>query len=261
MNLYALSVNHRVNPLGINSAEQPYFGWKLKSEKSNTMQTAYRLRIYADDTVCFDSGRVETACNAFVCGPDLLQPQTFYRWAVTVWDNHGENTTAESSFETSLSSKEWKADWMRTPRAYVQRKKGFGTQPPATLFRRAFTLSAAPRRARLYATCLGVYRLTVNGKRPDMREFAPEHTSYKGLLCFQTYDLTALLHIGENVLGMEVGDGWYCCPQTQPPIDGLQPDHTVLFQLEIENADGTHPYLLRRRRADTRERCACLGYF
>ena len=134
MNLYALSVNHRVNPLGINSAEQPYFGWKLKSEKPNTMQAAYRLRIYADDTVCFDSGRVETACNAFVCGPDLLRPQTFYRWAVTVWDNHGENTTAESSFETSLSFKEWKADWMRTPRAYVQRKKGFGTQPPATLF-------------------------------------------------------------------------------------------------------------------------------
>lgn len=179
MNLYALSVNHRVNPLGINSDEQPYFGWKLKSEKPNTMQAAYRLRIYADDTVCFDSGRVETACNAFVCGPDLLRPQTFYRWAVTVWDNHGENTTAESSFETSLSSNEWKADWMRTPRAYVQRKKGFGTQPPATLFRRAFTLSAAPRRARLYATCLGVYRLTVNGKRPDMREFAPEHTSFK----------------------------------------------------------------------------------
>lgn len=59
MNLYALSVNHRVNPLGINSAEQPYFGWKLKSEKPNTMQAAYRLRIYADDTVCFDSGRVE----------------------------------------------------------------------------------------------------------------------------------------------------------------------------------------------------------
>lgn len=56
MNLYALSVNHRVNPLGINSAEQPYFGWKLKSEKPNTMQAAYRLRIYADDTVCFTVG-------------------------------------------------------------------------------------------------------------------------------------------------------------------------------------------------------------
>ena len=124
MNLYALSVNHRANPLGINSAEQPYFGWKLKSEKPNTMQAAYRLRIYADDTVCFDSGRVETAYNAFVCGPDLLRPQTFYRWAVTVWDNHGENTTAESSFETSLSAKEWKADWMRTtPRLCAAQKR------------------------------------------------------------------------------------------------------------------------------------------
>ena len=51
MNLYALTVNHRANPLGINAAEQPYFGWKLKSEKPNTMQAAYRLRIYADDTV------------------------------------------------------------------------------------------------------------------------------------------------------------------------------------------------------------------
>ena len=65
MNLYALSVNHRVNPLGINSAEQPYFGWKLKSEKSNTMQTAYRLRIYADDTVCFDSGWKQRATLLF----------------------------------------------------------------------------------------------------------------------------------------------------------------------------------------------------
>lgn len=148
---------------------------------------------------------METACNAFVCGPDLLRPQTFYRWAVTVWDNHGENTTAERSFETSLSSKEWKADWMRTPRAYVQRKRVRHTAAGHAGACRAFTLSAAPRRARLYATCLGVYRLTVNGKRPDMREFAPEHTSYKGLLCFQTYDLTALLHIGENVLGMEPG--------------------------------------------------------
>lgn len=60
----------------------------------------------------------------FVCGPDLLRPQTFYRWAVTVWDNHGENTTAESSFETSLSSKEWKADWMRTPAPMCSTKKG-----------------------------------------------------------------------------------------------------------------------------------------
>lgn len=41
MNLYALSVNHRVNPLGINSAEQPYFGWKLKSRTQCKPHIAY----------------------------------------------------------------------------------------------------------------------------------------------------------------------------------------------------------------------------
>ncbi|WP_455501344.1 family 78 glycoside hydrolase catalytic domain [Gemmiger sp.] len=240
MKLYGLTVNHRAAPLGIAPEEAPYFGWKLQSEARNTMQTAYRLQIYAGDAVMYDSGRVESSQNAFVSGPEPLQAATAYRWTVTVWDNHGQTTAAESNFETALAHGEHLGDWMRTPRSYVQRKKGFGTQPSATLFRRAFTLAEAPRRARLYATCLGVYRLTVNGRRPDTREFAPEHTSYKGLLCYQTYDLTTLLHSGENVLGMEVGDGWYCCPQTQPPIDGLQPDHTVLFRLEIENADGTY---------------------
>ena len=240
MNLSALTVNHRAEPLGIAPDAAPYFGWKLKSEERNTMQTAYRLLLYAGDALCYDSGRAETEQNAFIPGPDTLQPQTAYRLTVTVWDNHGETATAESRFETALSADSWKADWMRTPRLYSQRKKGFGTQPPATLFRRAFALDDVPVRARLYATCLGVYRLTVNGHRPDKREFAPEHTSYRGLLCFQTYDLTALLHKGKNVIGMEVGDGWYCCPQTQPPIDGIRPDHTVLFQLEVENADGTH---------------------
>ena len=78
----------------------------------------------------------------------------------------------------------------------------------------------------------------MNGRRPDDREFAPEHTSYRKTLCYQTYDVTGLLRAGANVLGIEVGDGWYCCPQTQPPIDGLQPDHTVLFQLEVTGADG-----------------------
>ena len=58
--------------------------------------------------------------------------------------------------------------------------------------------SETPAAARLYLTCLGVYRLTVNGKRPDDREFAPEHTSYRKTLCYQTYDVTSLLHAGRT---------------------------------------------------------------
>lgn len=253
MKLYGLTVNHRTAPLGTDPSSSPYFGWKLKSNDNNTLQTAFRLCLYDDTGICWDSKRTESAQNAFILCPVPLRSRTGYRWQVTVWDNHGNSAEAESHFETALASDNWQAQWMRTPRPYMLRSKGFGTQPPATLFRRAFRLNKVPRKARLYATCLGVYRLTINGRRPDLREFAPEHTSYRGLQCYQTYDLTTFLSPGENVLGMEVGDGWYCCPQTMPPIEGLQPDHTVLFQLEIENADGSRTCIVSEENILTHE--------
>ena len=240
MELRHLTTLHEPTPLGIDPGCTPYFGWQLRSETPGTRQTAYRLQVSGPDgAAVWDTGRVGSGQAAFVTyrGPALAS-RTRYTWTVTAWDNHGGSASAASWFETALAPADWQAAWMRTPRAYVQRQKGFGTQPPATLFRRSFTLDAAPAAARLYLTCLGVYRLTVNGKRPDDREFAPEHTSYRKTLCYQTYDVTGLLRAGENVLGVEVGDGWYCCPQTQPPIDGLQPDHTLLFQLEVTGADG-----------------------
>ena len=209
MELRHLTTLHEPTPLGIDPGCAPYFGWHLHSETLNTRQTACRLQVCGPDgTVLWDTGRVESGQAAFVPyrGPALC-PRTRYTWTVTAWDNHGGTAAAASWFETALAPADWQATWMRTPRAYTQRHKGFGTQPPATLFRRAFTLQAAPQHARLYLTCLGVYRLTVNGKRPDDREFAPEHTSYRKTLCYQTYDVTSLLHAGENVLGVEVGDG------------------------------------------------------
>ena len=240
MELYQLTVNHQASPIGVDAALSPYFGWKIRSKINNTRQAAYRLQLFSHDDCCWDSDMIESSDNAFICCPAPLQPHTAYQWRVTVRDNHGNEATAESSFETALAVQDWHAHWMRTPRSYVQRQKGFGTQPPATLFRKSFMLAAAPKKARLYATCLGVYKATVNGISPDARELAPEHSTYRKILYYQTYDVTALLHSGENVLGMEVGDGWYCCPQTMPPIDGLQPDHTVLFQLEVETPNGEH---------------------
>lgn len=242
MKLQHLTVLHEQTSLGIVPADnpQPYFGWQMQSDIPDTRQTAYRLQLQQrDGRVAWDTGRVESGQSSFVAykGPALAS-RTQYLWKVTVWDNHGETASAESRLETALAPGDWQGRWMRTPRAYTQRAKGFGTQPPATLFRRSFRLDAVPVSARLYLTCLGVYRLTVNGRRPDDREFAPEYTSYRKTLCYQVYDITGLLRPGENVLGIEVGDGWYCCSQTQPPIDGLQPDHTVLFQMELTEAEG-----------------------
>ena len=80
---------------------------------------------------------------------------------------------------------------------------------PTVNTRAVITSFTGLRSARLYITAHGLYRLTVNGVRPDGREFAPENTSYHKILLYQTYDLTPLLREGKNVLGVILGDGWW----------------------------------------------------
>ena len=54
--------------------------------------------------------------------------------------------------------------------------------------------------ARLYATARGSYRVKVNGIDADGSFFAPGFTDYRLRIFYQTYDVTNLLHEGENQL-------------------------------------------------------------
>ena len=112
-------------------------------------------------------------------------------------------------------------------------------QNPAEYFRKEFDARDGIKRARVYATCHGAYQLSVNGIRPDDREFAPEFTVYSKYLCYQTYDVTPFLREGGNVIGMLVGDGWYDSANFKPRSRKFKAEHSVLFQIKIDYEDGT----------------------
>lgn len=228
------------NPMGID--RQPYFSWKIESGECNAMQTAYCIKVLDEEkNICWNTGEIAGTDQHYIPyqGKEL-QSMTRYRAVITVWDNHGKQASADSCFETALlKSTEWCARWAESPITRSKGRAGFGNQPPATLFRKSFTLRGEVKKARLYATCHGIYHLYINGSRIESREFAPEHTVYEKYLCYQTYDVTSLtLH--ENVLGMYVGDGWYLCQQTLSNIKNMKHAHAILFQLEIFYADGSH---------------------
>ena len=110
---------------------------------------------------------------------------------------------------------------------------------PAVLFERSFDLSARKiDHARLYATSVGVYRLSINDQRPDDREFAPEFTSYEKIQYYQVYDVTGLMKPGKNILSMYVGDGWYFSDQATPVFGERNPAPSVLYQLEVTYEGG-----------------------
>ncbi|MHC5263529.1 family 78 glycoside hydrolase catalytic domain [Streptomyces sp. UC4497] len=73
----------------------------------------------------------------------------------------------------------------------------------------SFELAELPSHARLYATSLGIYEVTLNGSRVGDIELAPGFTSYQTTLHAQAYDVTSLLRPGPNTLAFTVSDGWF----------------------------------------------------
>jgi alpha-L-rhamnosidase len=101
-------------------------------------------------------------------------------------------------------------------------------------------LRALPVRARVYATALGSYRLTVNGAPAGRGALLPDWTDYRYRLTYQTYDVTRLLRAGENAVGVVLGAGWYAgrmgywskrYAYGPPPV-------RLLLELHLTYADG-----------------------
>ena len=79
-----------------------------------------------------------------------------------------------------------------------------------TLLRTEFSLGEKPvRSARLYASAMGVYELFLNGSKVGEDWFAPGDSQYRETICYQTYDVTDMLHQGTNALGASLAPGWY----------------------------------------------------
>lgn len=238
MKLYNLTVNHMSECLGLEG--NPYFSWKIESDENDTCQLSYHITVRNDNKTVWDSGVNESGKTAFISYEgEPLESSTRYFWEVEVKDNHGNTTSCESSFETALLKKtDWKGNWVESTLPVVKRKKGFGNQPAPTLFRKDFSLSGEIKKARLYVTCHGIYEASINGKRVDDRTFAPEYSSYDSYLSYQTYDVTSLLQDGQNVLGLYVADGWYFGPNTTMNKKTAKQPHAIIYQLEVELADG-----------------------
>ncbi|MBV9896551.1 MAG: family 78 glycoside hydrolase catalytic domain [Chloroflexi bacterium] len=205
-----LTVERRVNPLGID-ARQPRFGWRL----SDGAQAAYQIELRdSSGSAVWDSNRLEDRSSTYLRygGPQLKSCEQ-YQWRVRVWTADGGETdwSAPATFEIGLlSAEDWSADWIQ----HLVLDTGSAPEDmrpyaPAPLLRRTFQLDTVPRRARLYITALGLYEASLNGARIGEEWLTPGWTDYHSRIQYQVYDLGNHLRVGENVLAVRLGDGWY----------------------------------------------------
>jgi alpha-L-rhamnosidase len=222
---YGLQTEQRTEPLGVGQP-RPRMSWRLDCARHGAAQSAYRITVAeraADldepDRLRWDSGRRESGDGLLVPwdGP-ALRSATRYHWRVRVFDETGTAAgAAQTWFETGLLHRdEWTAVWVGRDPATLPTvdPPGDDTEPgfpgPPLYLRREFELRRPVARARLYATARGVYEPRLNGARVGDAELAPGWTEYHHRLQYQTYDVTALLRDGGNVLAAVVADGWWC---------------------------------------------------
>ena len=225
MKISNILVNHLTEPIGFELKD-------LRVEFSldaADADLAKKLVIKDQEAVVYDSGWLSYDNNCFL--PDLaLKARTRYDLLVSV-KSAGEEVSACSFFETGKMDEAFQGQWIGHPDKNLAN----------TLFKKEFTVKGEVKRARLYASGLGVYEACLDGEKIGSEFLAPGFTDYEKWVQVQTYDLTKELTADQHDLVFSLGDGWY---KGNIGFDGGQENtygdqQRVIADLYLDYADGT----------------------
>ena len=219
--------------------------WWLDDERPAEVQTpttsSHRVGPNCSKTIAgdlWDSGRTESSntCHIVYGGRPLTSRQRVW-WKVRAFDSDGIGSpwSRATYFEMGL------LDNRRLARA-LDRRCADGRQTHAGAGARRCGVrstcrnrskargSTSPRSASTTSRSTACARIDV--------ELAPGWTDFYKRVRYQTFDVTRLLKRGENVIGVLLGDGWYCGTLGLSDRQQYGDRPLLLAQLEITLADG-----------------------
>jgi len=234
------TIEHHRSPFGIRDPT-PRISWRFTGDVKDWIQTAYELEI-SRPSISASPEIYKVECEDSVLVPWPSAPLTSRERANVRVRSFGGVDARPTEWSEAvelevglLEREDWSAKLIGAERILSHR----GSLRPA-LFRKEFGLEKKVRKARLYITAQGIYEAFINGTRVGDHVFAPGWTSYKHRLQYQTFDVTEFVRKGENAIGVEVGEGWYC---GRLGFDGgkrnIYGDQlAVLAQIEVDFEDG-----------------------
>ncbi|WMJ86880.1 alpha-L-rhamnosidase [Anaerocolumna sp. MB42-C2] len=267
MQITKLMIQNLLNPLGL-GLSHPCFSYQLDSEKKGDEQTAYQILAASKEELLteeradlWNSGKVQSTDNFAIPydGSELKSRQEIY-WRVRVWDAWGQETewSTASRFELGLlKESDWIAGWIG------QGDDFDGNKATAPAFAGSFQVRNIDtvKKARAYISGLGLFIASLNGKPLSDNLFEPGESEFNRRVFYITYDITAFLSEGENVLGvilgngqyenfaaapvMKMGDGTLCWNHRYQKDDtvflknGICGNKKLIVQVELTRIDGT----------------------
>ena len=98
----------------------------------------------------------------------------------------------------------------------------------------------ALKRATAFVCGLGQYEMSLNGQKVGDDLLTPGWTNYAKTCLYDTYDVTALIHSGENAVGLFLGNGMYRVHGGRyTKFEGSFGPLKAICLLRLEYADGT----------------------
>ena len=164
-----------------------------------------------------------------------LKPRTTYYYRVTVTGDQGDTAVSDFAyFETGKMQEAWEADWIAPQKEDVFHPV-IGTK---------FVAAKPVKRARLYASGVGVFEAYLNGKKLGEEFLAPYVNNYEANIQVLTFPVEELCsengEAGENSLEFLLGKGWY---MGEFGLDGQKENYgdrmAVIAELHLEYEDGT----------------------
>ncbi|WP_232824784.1 alpha-L-rhamnosidase [Algibacillus agarilyticus] len=258
-----------VNPVGYYE-KQPRFSWQIAPDAPYQFQQAYQIQAASSATNIaaadlWDSQKQVSNQNAWIKyqGTPLSSRQQVY-WRVRIWDEQDKVSAWSEigSIELGLlSNVDWQGQWIRHPETgetfdfdFYHKKKDITIKAKNNVYRpqylrRSFTtpnntalettaVKPSIKQARLYITSKGIFNAYVNGQKVSQDVMTPGWTPYKQRIETLTYDVTALIRSGENVLAATVAEGWHTGRYLKLRPLKVKPS-ALLAQLEISYSDGT----------------------
>ncbi|NLN77099.1 MAG: family 78 glycoside hydrolase catalytic domain [Armatimonadetes bacterium] len=261
-----LACEHRRDPAGIDST-QPRLSWIVSSNSRGEVQTAYQILVASSEDLLkankgdlWDSGKTLSDQSVLVryAGKPLISEMRCY-WKVRTWTNRGgQSEWSKPAFWSMglLQETDWKGKWIANriklddDETLPLNMKGRGPDAAShvmqkmagPLLRKTFETRKPLKRATLYACGLGFCELSLNGAKVGDAVLSPTYTKYDRRASYKTYDVTAMLNDGPNVIGAMLGNGWFNCFTR----DSWEFDHApwrttprMILQMRLEYTDST----------------------
>ncbi len=151
-----------------------------------------------------------STCQSARC--EHLEENEKYKAKVELYQNDNVIADADLDFETTFFPE--RSQWIGHPKA----------RNNVLTVTKKFNIDAPVNKAKLFVCGLGFFDVSINGKRLDEYYYKPVYTDYgvrdtsknadlyignRFSVSYHTYDASSLLAAGENIIEMQVANGYY----------------------------------------------------